>query len=94
MNGLHMLALAAMLVGAWLLIGFAARLSARHHAVIYQGAVSDVLLLLARDDANRARQDAARATDHADDAQVLLNSILGHPATRDRQLTVIHGGAR
>lgn len=94
MNGLHVLALAALLVGAWLLTGVAARLSARHHAVAYQRAVSDVLLLLACDHANRARQDAARAADHADDAQVLLKSILGHPSTRDRQLTVIHGGAR
>jgi hypothetical protein len=52
-----------------------------------ESATIAALLLVAEDRALRAEQ-------HADDAQVLLNSILGHPAVRDRQLTVIPGGAQ
>jgi hypothetical protein len=86
-NGLHLLTLIAGLATAYGLHALARLLSRRAAAKAYDQAVTDALLLLAEDRAVRAEQ-------HADDAQVLLNSILGHPATRDRQLTVIPGGAR
>jgi hypothetical protein len=89
MNGLHLLALMTLVVAAWLLTGTARRLSGRHHATGYQAAVADVLLLLAQDETHRARQDAARAADHADDAQLLLASALSHPAVRAPHLAVV-----
>ena len=87
MNGLHLLALIAALAAAYGLHVLAGMLSRRAAAKAYDHAVTDALLLIAEDRAVRAEQ-------HADDAQVLLNSILGHPAVRDRQLTVIPGGAQ
>lgn len=87
MTGLHLLILIAMLAAAYGLHRLAVLLSKRAGAAAYDRAVTDALLLLAEDRAERAEQ-------HADDAQVLLNSILGHPSARDRQLTVIPGGAQ
>lgn len=87
MNGLHILILVAALATAGGMLLIARVLSRRAAANAYDQAVTDAMLLLAEDRAQRAEQ-------HADDAQALLNSLMGHPAVRDRQLTVIPGGAQ